>query len=256
MDTPVIICLVILLFTNHFLVAIIPLLYNLLLPRNSERRVYSVPHKKEQFHREFISSLITTPIPPMIIGLSVYFGILNVDPTSETITTALITFSALFIWSEVWHYYSHSLMHHRRFMWMHRYHHYSLPPYPISCLSFSIIEKALLSLGILFPFYIASQFLPVSFYAIFAYYLFYFFINTVGHYNREFFPVGFARTFFGKMMTTSTYHVMHHGRFKGHFGLMTTFLDRLHGTYWDDYPDVLDRAASGKPLATFREEID
>jgi sterol desaturase/sphingolipid hydroxylase (fatty acid hydroxylase superfamily) len=245
-----------LLLSNHIFVAALPGIYRVVLPAGQDRRVYSVAHDPEQTRREWVSSLITTPLPPLIIGISIYSGLLRVDMGAEGLLSGMLTFLAIFVWSEVWHYYSHLAMHSRWLIKIHRFHHVSRLPRPMTCLSFSVTEKSMLSIGILAPAWIASQWLPsgsVSFYGILAYYFLYFFTNAVGHFNLEAWPVGYTLTYFGRVFTAATFHVMHHSRYTNNFGLMTTFLDRWHGTMWADYPQVLDRAASGQPLRAFDE---
>ena len=39
----------------------------------------------------------------------------------------------------------------------------------------------------------------------------------------------------GKMLTTTTYHSLHHSRYTGNYGLGTRVLDRIFGTEWEDY---------------------
>lgn len=243
------------LLANHFFVIMMPWLYKLLLPTNEDRRVYAVPHSKYQLRREWLSSLITTPIPPLIIIIFISLGLLHINPQNEGFSTILITFFLVCIWSEIWHYYSHYLMHKPRFLWIHKFHHRSRPPLAVSCLSFSASEKAILSMGILAPFLVLSHFVQISFYGIIAYYFLYFFTNTIGHINLEIFPKGFTNTWMGKIFTTSTYHAMHHARYHGNYGLMTSIFDRLHNTIFDDYEIVYARAANGQPLKSQKERF-
>ena len=256
MTTEITLVLLGLLISNHVFVILLPYIYRLVLPAGQELRGYAVEHDADQTRREWISSLVTTPVPPLILAASILLGLWRPDTATETWWSIAATFLAVFIWSEIWHYYSHVLMHSRRWIWIHRHHHVSQLPRAMSCLSFSIVEKTLQSLGILAPIWLTAIYWQPSFYGVIAYYLLYFYTNAMGHYNLEPMPAGYTRTLFGSIFTAPTYHIIHHARYTGNFGLMTTFLDKLHGTYWGDYPDVLDRAATGQPLPRLNTRLD
>lgn len=241
-------------FINYIVLFIFPLIYHFYSKRTS-RIIYAITITKKQWVRELLSSVVTTPIIPTILLVSYEFNLLMVSQNTETVTVFLRTFFGLFIWNEAYNYYTHLAMHQKRFIWMHIFHHYSRPTTVLSSLSFNVTEKILLAVGIIIPCCIASQLIPVSFYAIYTYLILYFMINSLGHYNIELFPRTYGYTLFGKIFTSPTYHALHHGRYNGNYALATTILDRLHGTYFRDYPDILNQVASGKPMKSFRETI-
>lgn len=242
-------------FINYIALFIFPIIYHLFYSKRTSRTIYAITITKEQWVREILSSIVTTPIIPAILFMSYQFNLLKVSQNTETLTVFLSTFVGLFFWNEAYNYYSHLAMHHKRFIWIHIFHHYSRPTTVLSSLSFSVAEKTLLAVGIVLPCCLASQLFPVSFYGIYAYLIIYFMINSFGHYNIELFPMNYGYTLFGKIFTSPTYHALHHGRYNGNYALATTLLDRLHGTYFRDYPDVLKQVVSGKPMNTFRETI-
>jgi sterol desaturase/sphingolipid hydroxylase (fatty acid hydroxylase superfamily) len=56
------------------------------------------------------------------------------------------------------------------------------------------------------------------------------------------------------VLTSTTYHSLHHSRYVGNFGLGTRLLDRIFNTEWDDYEPVYDRIShERRPLAKLRE---
>ena len=58
----------------------------------------------------------------------------------------------------------------------------------------------------------------------------------------------------GKVLTTTTYHSLHHSRYTGNYGLGTRVLDRIFGTEWEDYDRLYDRiSAERRPLTRLRE---
>jgi sterol desaturase/sphingolipid hydroxylase (fatty acid hydroxylase superfamily) len=60
----------------------------------------------------------------------------------------------------------------------------------------------------------------------------------------------------GKVLTTTTYHSLHHSRYTGNYGLGTRVLDRIFGTEWEDYERLYDRISAETPLTKLREKVD
>ena len=117
------------------------------------------------------------------------------------------------------------------------------------------MEKFIFSAGIIGPVAALSLIMPISFYGIIAYYIFYFITNVIGHSNVEIREKGYAETLIGKTLNSSTYHAMHHARYIKNYGLITSTLDRLFNTMWEDYDKVQSRAAIGQPLARLSERV-
>jgi len=89
-----------------------------------------------------------------------------------------------------------------------------------------------------------------------TWYIGYLIVNSFSHANFEFRPKTYNR-WAGKVLTTTTYHSLHHSRYTGNFGLGTRVLDRLFGTEWDDYAGVYDRiSGERRPLTRLRERAD
>ncbi|HWJ25042.1 MAG TPA: sterol desaturase family protein, partial [Flavisolibacter sp.] len=57
------------------------------------------------------------------------------------------------------------------------------------------------------------------------------------------------------VFNTPTYHAMHHARYVKNYGLITSTLDRLFNTMWEDYDQVQSRAASEQPLNKLSERM-
>jgi sterol desaturase/sphingolipid hydroxylase (fatty acid hydroxylase superfamily) len=100
-----------------------------------------------------------------------------------------------------------------------------------------------------------SQTHELSAFGIFAYYVLYFFTNTLGHANFEFRKAGYYDSPMGKVFNSPTYHALHHSRYIKNYGLLTPWLDRLFGTEWKDVSLVQKRAAQGYPLSNLTEEV-
>ena len=160
------------------------------------------------------------------------------------------------IWAEIWHYASHRAFHIRALHWIHVEHHKSALNSPFTAVSFSFTEKLIFDLGLLLPLAALDRFVSLNFYGIAAWYAGYLTINSFSHANYELKPQHFNRSL-GKMITSATYHSLHHSRYTGNYGLGTRVLDRLFGTEWDDYEPLYDRVTcERRPLTKLREKVE
>jgi len=217
------------------------------------RRVYNVAVEQDQLKEELNNSYLTSPLHSVLIWLALYSGFLKDRPT--TLLNFAYTFAITFVWTEIWHYFSHRLMHHKSLLWIHREHHKSKVTNPMSSISFSFLEKFIFSVGIISVIAALSSIIPISIYGIIAYYLFYFVTNALGHSNIEIRKPGYAQTWIGRIINTPAYHAMHHARYVKNYGLITSTLDRLFNTMWEDYDKVQSRAADSQPLQKLSERL-
>jgi sterol desaturase/sphingolipid hydroxylase (fatty acid hydroxylase superfamily) len=241
--------LIFLAVANHLIVYGFILIYK----SRKIRRIYNLEASQDQLKEELNNSFLTSPLHAGLIAAALYSGWLKDYPT--TLLNLVYTFAIVFVWTEIWHYFSHRAMHHRSLLWIHREHHKSKITNPLSSISFSFLEKLIFSVGILLPVAGLSQFMPISFYGIIAYYLFYFVTNTLGHSNMEIRDPGYAQTWIGRIFNTPAYHAMHHARYVKNYGLITSTLDRMFNTMWEDYDKVQTRAASDQPLSKLSERL-
>jgi sterol desaturase/sphingolipid hydroxylase (fatty acid hydroxylase superfamily) len=225
----------------------------LLFKSRKVRRIYNLEASQDQLREELNNSFLTSPLHSVLIGLALYSGILKDCETS--VLTVGYTFLIVFVWTEIWHYFSHRAMHIKWLLFIHREHHRSKVTNPLSSISFSFLEKFIFTAGIILPVAGLSWLMPVSFYGIIAYYVFYFITNALGHSNIEIRKPGYAQTRIGKIINTPAYHAMHHARYVKNYGLITSTLDRLFNTMWEDYDKVQTRAASEQPLSKLSERL-
>src|SRR5687768_11576731 len=217
------------------------------------RRIYNLEASQDQLKEELNNSFLTSPLHACLIGGALYSGFLTNHAT--TLLNFIYTFAIVFVWTEIWHYFSHRAMHHKSLLWIHREHHKSKVTNVISSMSFSFMEKFIFSAGIIAPVAALSSVMPISFYGIVAYYVFYFVTNALGHSNFEIREPGYAQTWIGKIINTPTYHAMHHARYVKNYGLITSTLDRMFNTMWEDYDKVQSRAAAKQPLTKLSERL-
>ena len=79
---------------------------------------------------------------------------------SATPLQYLAVFALMFIWTEIYFYYSHVIFHHPKFFWIHRHHHQSALLNPWTSLSFSLLERLILLLGVVMVPALVSGWIP------------------------------------------------------------------------------------------------
>jgi Delta7-sterol 5-desaturase len=244
-----IIPLLFLAIANHLIVYIFILIFK----SRKVKRIYNVETTQQQLKEELENSFLTSPLHAFLIWLALYSTLLKDYET--TWLNFIYTFVIVFVWTEIWHYFSHRAMHTRALLFIHREHHKSRVTNPLSSISFSFLEKLIFSAGIIIPVSLLSGIIPISFYGIYAYYIFYFITNVLGHSNMEIRDPQYANSWIGKILNTPTFHAMHHARYVKNYGLITSTLDRLFDTMWEDYDQVQSRAASEQPLTKLSEKL-
>jgi sterol desaturase/sphingolipid hydroxylase (fatty acid hydroxylase superfamily) len=218
--------------------------------RVSRRVIYDMPIKKEQVRRELRNSL-HAPIHAVILFAFLWLGFFG----SRTALSFIGTLALAAVWAEIWHYVSHRAFHLRRLHWIHVEHHKSHLNTPFTAISFSFSEKLIFDLGYLGVLALVDLWLPLNFFGIAGWYVGYLIINSFSHANFEM-KSGRYNRWLGKVLTTTTYHSLHHSRYTGNYGLGTRVLDRLFGTEWEDYEPLYDRVTAGRPLSRLREKVD
>lgn len=221
-------------------------------PDSMGRPIYAMTPRRGQLRKELVGSL-QAPSHAVVLAALISVGWLEL--ARDSVASVLGTFVLAALLAEVWHYTSHRAMHTRWLLFIHRHHHESRVMSVWSAVSFSLLEKLLYSTGLVGLLGLVSGWVPISFWGVVTYYLFYLATNTIGHSNLEMRDAGFCRTRVGRILNTTTYHALHHGRYVGNYGLLTQVLDRAFGTRWEDYDRVHARVASGQPLTRLGERV-
>ena len=153
-------------------------------------------------------------------------------------------FFIFLIIDDTWFYWTHRLLHHPRFFkYVHKVHHKSIDVNPFTSLSFHWFETFALTFWII-PF---SLFFPMYVPALGALQLWGFFDNIKSHLGYEFFPSWWNKSF-GKLMTSSTHHNIHHSKFNGNYGVHFRIWDKLLRTEFKDYESEFDKIQERKKL--------
>jgi sterol desaturase/sphingolipid hydroxylase (fatty acid hydroxylase superfamily) len=216
-----------------------------------ENTIYAIPISQEQIRRELRNSL-HTPIHAAMLYVLVLLNCFTNDTWGSFGISVLLTT----VWAESWHYISHRAFHLPRFHWIHIEHHKSLLSSPFTALSFSFTEKLIFNLGILGTLAIVDQFYRLNFFGIAMWYVGYLVINSFSHANFEVKSKTFQKVA-GKVLTSTTYHALHHSRYSGNFGLGTRLFDRVFHTEWADYETVFGRITGQRePLTRLGERME
>jgi sterol desaturase/sphingolipid hydroxylase (fatty acid hydroxylase superfamily) len=215
-----------------------------------ERTIYDLPISREQIQRELRNSL-HAPIHAVLLAPLLYLGFFqNTGRFSFLYSLVLAT-----IWAEIWHYASHRAFHVSWLHWIHREHHKSHLNSWLTAISFSFSEKLIFDLGFLGAFAALDHWLDLNVYGIGVWYIGYLVINSFSHANFELKSENYNH-WLGKLITSTTYHSLHHSRYTGNYGLGTRVLDRVFGTEWEDYERLYDRISKERrPLSKLSEKV-
>lgn len=193
--------------------------------------------------KDILNAFLILAIDAAVFVILIPTGMLKVN-AHASFQTNLVTFIIFFIAFEAYFYYLHRALHHPKLYWIHKHHHNSVATNPWTSLSFSVLERLILLIGAAGVPAVISQFVPIPEIGYSLYFLTNYILNVYGHLNVEFMPMCYVRTV-GRVVNTTTYHALHHLRYRGHYGLFTRTLDRFHGTEFKDYPEMHAKAVQG-----------
>ncbi len=217
------------------------------------RKVFRLSLADGQLRSELFAAIPILVLDAAAVTALVHAGLLT--PAPATWSNVLVTFALMFVLFEIWFYVTHRAMHTRALFFIHRQHHVAKVTDPLTSLSFSLLERLVLLTGGLGAAIILSRTVGISIAGLAIYGLTNYALNVLGHSNVEVFPYWFARSRLGRWLVTPTYHALHHARYRGHYGLFTSVLDRAFGSVYADYALVQDRAAAGRGLTRQGERL-
>jgi lathosterol oxidase len=216
-----------------------------------ERTIYALPISDKQIKREMKNSL-HAPMHAVILAAFLYLGFFQ----DTSWTSFFLSGIGTTVWAEIWHYGSHRAFHLRAFHWIHAEHHKSHLNTPFTAISFSFTEKLVFDVGLLGLLAAVDHFVSLNFFGIAAWFIGYLIINSFSHANFELKSRDYTR-YLGKVLTSTTYHSLHHSRYTGNYGLGTRILDRLFKTEWEDYEPLYERISrEQRPLSQLRERVE
>ncbi len=214
------------------------------------RTIYDLPISKEQIRRELRNSL-HAPMHAVLLAPLLYFGFF----ANTTWLSLVLSLLVATVWAEIWHYASHRAFHIEWLHWIHKEHHKSHLNSWLTAISFSFSEKLIFDVGFLSVLAALDRFVSLNFAGIAAWYIGYLAINSFSHANFELKSESYPRLA-GKVLTTTTYHALHHSRYTGNYGLGTRVLDRAFNTEWEDYEPLYQQITKEKrPLKKLSERV-
>lgn len=209
------------------------------------RRIWSLPLAEGQLRWELLGTLRF-----VVMAAFVFAGLLStVSFAEESFGSIALTFGTCWLGFEVYYWGLHRLMHLKPFYRFHRYHHDSRVTTPLTGYSMSTVESAGWLLGLAGVPFLASLLTPISLTGFLLYHALYQIPgNVVGHANIDFFPAA-AHSRTGSWISHPiVYHALHHARFNNHYSFGSSFMDRLLGTEWADWPELHAQVIAGEPM--------
>lgn len=138
----------------------------------------------------------------------------------------------LIFFYDAYFYWTHRFMHHPKiYRWVHRTHHKSTVPSPLTIFYFHPFENLIEFL----PFLVLPMLIPIYWPMLFLWQTLDLINNVVAHLGYEIYMRKWFRIPLQKLKTTSTHHNMYHELFIGNYGLYFTYWDRWRQTEIKDY---------------------
>lgn len=218
--------------------------------RLAHRRIQSRPFTPAQLRREFGYSMSTACVFGLFAGLALTVGRdlglskVYFDPDEHGLWWLVLSLPAVVLLHDAYFYWTHRFMHLPGvFERVHRVHHLSTNPSPLSVLAFHPLE-AVIAFGAVV---VITALVPVHVGVLALWSLSTLLTNIMGHLGYELLPPGMARSRFFGWINTATSHNQHHRAFAANFGLYTLLWDRLMGTVHPGYVDLYHRTTDRTP---------
>lgn len=217
------------------------------------RTVQARPPAPGQRGREFGHSMVTV----LIFSLNGTFIFTAAQAGKLCLYTDLARFGVPYLFAsglllvvahDAWFYWTHRFMHLRGiFRWFHRTHHRSVSPTPWAAYSFAASEAAVQAAFL--PLILLV--LPLHPLVIFVFLLHMIVRNVLGHAGVELMPRRWLAGWWGRWLTTTLHHDMHHAHGRFNYGLYFTWWDRLCRTEHPEYRPRLRALAEGRAALDF-----
>lgn len=133
---------------------------------------------------------------------------------------------------DAWFYWTHRFLHTRQmFRWAHRVHHRSVAPTPWAAYSFApgeaVVQAIFLPLILLI--------LPLHAMMISVFLVHMIVRNVLGHAGVDVVPRAWLAGWWGRWLTTTLHHDMHHAHGRHNYGLYFTWWDKIGRTEHPEY---------------------
>jgi lathosterol oxidase len=216
--------------------------------------IWAVPLAEGQLAHELKGNAMYHLVAALAFGVAVGTGLITPAPPSWW-TFGLTLFSC-WAWFELWFYVMHRGFHTRPLIRFHAWHHVSRVTTPLSGFSMSWGESIGWQVGYLLPPVVLSALSMLNVEGWLLYLWYHWSGNIMGHANVEVIAGWIRVRALSWGLHPFVYHALHHARWNAHYGLYTTFLDRLLGTEWEDWPELHRRVWAGEPLTSLTARGD
>lgn len=160
----------------------------------------------------------------------------------------------LILWHDTYFYWTHRLLHTKRFARFHRLHHQSHNTTPWTSFAFHPVE-AVVQAGFVPPILFVLPLHPLAIGTVITWQMAF---NVMGHLGYEIIPLWFHKTWLGGWLNTSTHHNMHHRYANANYGLYFNFWDKLlhsnHARYEETYRHETEKMFGKNNLHPNQEE--
>ncbi len=211
------------------------------------RRIQKVPFPRKAILREILLASMTLAAGKLIAVAiralsSGGYAHVDVEPLSgSTIISIAGQFLLYVVLFDAYFYFLHRLMHSNLLWWVHRYHHMSVTPNPVTAFSFHPLE------GLLTGGFVVLMLLvfDLHVYAIMLANAFGIINSILIHSGHEVFPRWWYENRITRLYLTPMFHDRHHSTYRYNYGGFTTIWDRVFGTmqpgFEDDYRKLVGR---------------
>lgn len=213
--------------------------------RHPERRIQAGRDGEARAGAEIRESLRSIAVTSLCLALAVTLARhgLTLWAPWEGWIGALGGAALLILGYDLYYYAAHRLLHTKRFVRFHRWHHQSRAPTVWSTDSQSPAETLLIQSWMVW----AALLLPVGPAALLLHRLYDHVNGQFGHCGYEFFADRTTRA--PSPMVCTTYHDQHHEFYNWNFGNFTSVWDRMFGTLHPDYDRIVAARAAATPPA-------
>jgi Delta7-sterol 5-desaturase len=143
-----------------------------------------------------------------------------------------VSYVAVLILQDTYFFFTHRLSHHPLlFRWLHKGHHHSRYPTPLTSFAFDPLDAIIQSIFLLgvvcvIPLHFVTVIAVLTTMTIWA---------VLNHLEIVLLPLSFPHHWLGKWFIGPSHHSIHHLKYTVHYGLYFTFWDKVLGTEDSSY---------------------
>lgn len=220
--------------------------------RHPERRIQPMRDGMKRARAEIVESLKSIAVTSLCFAVAISLQLNGVTlwqaPWDAGVVWTLAATLVLILGYDTYYYWAHRLMHVEPFYGWHSWHHRSVAPTVWSSDSQSVPETFLIQSFMVW----AALLLPIPPAAFILHRLYDHLNGQLGHGGHEYFADRTTR--FPSPMVCTSYHDLHHERFRWNFGNYFSFWDRVCGTLHPDYDAMVEASErqDGRPVRPAR----